>query len=76
MTVLFGVALSKTYGDREAVGSVDIEVHTGQVVGLLGPNGAGKTTTFNMMAGGIRPTSGNVLLGEEDIVRGALEVTR
>jgi lipopolysaccharide export system ATP-binding protein len=36
-------------------------------VGLLGPNGAGKTTTFNMLAGGIRPTRGEVSLGDRDI---------
>jgi len=36
-------------------------------VGLLGPNGAGKTTTFNMIVGGIRPTSGRVFLGDRDV---------
>jgi lipopolysaccharide export system ATP-binding protein len=46
---------------------IDIEVHPTEVVGLLGPNGAGKTTTFNMIAGGIRPTSGNVYLGDTEI---------
>ena len=67
MTSLAGLQLSKRYGDREVVHSVDIAVHPAQVVGLLGPNGAGKTTTFNMMAGGIRPSSGRVLLGDEEI---------
>ena len=67
MTVLSGVGLSKRYGDRDVVGSVDVEVHPSQVVGLLGPNGAGKTTTFNMLAGGILPTRGRVLLGDLDI---------
>ncbi len=38
-----------------------------EVVGLLGPNGAGKTTTFNMVAGGIKPSSGKVFLGETEI---------
>jgi lipopolysaccharide export system ATP-binding protein len=37
------------------------------VVGLLGPNGAGKTTTFNMVAGGLRPSRGEVFLGETEI---------
>ncbi len=46
---------------------MNLEVHPAQVVGLLGPNGAGKTTTFNMVAGGIRPSEGKVLLGERDI---------
>jgi lipopolysaccharide export system ATP-binding protein len=67
VTTFSGIGLTKTYGDRQAVDSVDLRVETGTVVGLLGPNGAGKTTTFNMMAGGIRPTSGSVRLGEEDI---------
>jgi len=67
VTVLSGAGLSKRYGERDVVGGVDVEVHPSQVVGLLGPNGAGKTTTFNMLAGGIRPTRGKVLLGEQDI---------
>jgi len=67
VTILVGHQLSKRYGEREVVRSIDIEVHPTQVVGLLGPNGAGKTTTFNMMAGGIRPTEGKVLLGDRDI---------
>jgi len=42
-------------------------VQPAEVVGLLGPNGAGKTTTFNMVAGGIKPSSGKVFLGETEI---------
>jgi len=67
VTVLLGSKLSKRYGERDVVDSVEVGVETGQVVGLLGPNGAGKTTTFNMMAGGIRPTEGRVMLGDTDI---------
>ena len=67
MSTLGGKALIKRYGDTEVVRTVDLEVHPAEVVGLLGPNGAGKTTTFNMLAGGIRPTSGNVYLGESEI---------
>jgi lipopolysaccharide export system ATP-binding protein len=64
---LTGVALTKRYGDREVVHSVDLEVHPAQVVGLLGPNGAGKTTTFNMVAGGVRASGGKVFLGQTEI---------
>jgi len=46
---------------------ISLEVPDGKVVALLGPNGAGKTTTFNMMAGGIRPSGGQVFLGETEI---------
>jgi lipopolysaccharide export system ATP-binding protein len=67
VSTLGGTALSKRYGDTEVVRHIDIEVHPTEVVGLLGPNGAGKTTTFNMIAGGIRPTSGNVFLGDTEI---------
>ncbi len=59
--------LVKRYGDRNVVDGLDLEVRLGEVVGLLGPNGAGKTTSFNMIVGGIRPTSGRVFLGDMDV---------
>jgi lipopolysaccharide export system ATP-binding protein len=61
------MALTKRYGQRDVVRSVDLKVKPAEVVGLLGPNGAGKTTTFNMMAGGVKPSSGEVFLGETEI---------
>jgi lipopolysaccharide export system ATP-binding protein len=67
VTTLTGINLRKRYGDRDVVSDVDVSVHPAQVVGLLGPNGAGKTTTFNMLAGSIRPSDGQVRLGEQDI---------
>ncbi|MBW2716249.1 MAG: LPS export ABC transporter ATP-binding protein [Deltaproteobacteria bacterium] len=67
MSSLIGTALTKRYGQRDVVRSVDLEVKPSEVVGLLGPNGAGKTTTFNMMAGGVKPSSGAVFLGETAI---------
>ena len=60
-------SLIKRYGEKVAVDEIDLEVHGAEVVGLLGPNGAGKTTTFNMIAGSVRPTKGQVFLGDEDI---------
>ena len=67
MTTLSGTGLTKRYGDHDVVRSIDLEVHPAEVVGLLGPNGAGKTTTFNMLAGGVRPSGGQVFLGETEI---------
>ncbi len=67
MTALEAVALTKSYGERDVVRHVDLEVHPAEVVGLLGPNGAGKTTTFNMIAGGVKPSKGEVFLGESEI---------
>jgi len=61
--------LVKVYRRRKVVDQVSIEVNQGETIGLLGPNGAGKTTTFYMITGFIRPNSGRVILGEEDITR-------
>ncbi len=67
--LLKGNNLYKKYGKRTVVSDVSIEVATGEVVGLLGPNGAGKTTTFYMVTGMVRPNSGSVFLGNEDVTR-------
>jgi lipopolysaccharide export system ATP-binding protein len=61
--------LVKSFGKKTAVNSVSIEVNQGEVVGLLGPNGAGKTTTFYMVVGLVRPSSGRVFLGDQEITR-------
>jgi len=66
-TTLKATGLTKTYGRRTVVSSVDVVISTGEVVGLLGPNGAGKTTTFYMVVGLTRPDSGQVFLGEQDV---------
>jgi len=58
--VLTTHALAKTYGSRQAVKDLDLEVRRGEVFGFLGPNGAGKTTTIRMALGLIRPTAGRV----------------
>ena len=67
MSSLTGMALTKRYGQRDVVRSGDLELKPTEVVGLLGPNGAGKTTTFNMVAGGVKPSSGEVFLGDTEI---------
>ncbi len=54
--------LSKSYGEIEAVRSVDLTIAPGETVALLGPNGAGKSTTIDMVLGLTRPDSGNVSL--------------
>lgn len=60
--------LSKKYGKFTAVANIDLHVERGELFGFVGPNGAGKTTTLRMIAGILRPTSGRVLLGGDDVV--------
>ncbi len=59
--------LVKKYGSRTVVNDVSFDVQQGEIVGLLGPNGAGKTTSFYQVVGLVKPDSGNVFLGEENI---------
>ena len=51
--------LVKTFGQKVAVGGVDLIVPPGSFYGLVGPNGAGKTTTLSMATGLLRPDAGN-----------------
>jgi branched-chain amino acid transport system ATP-binding protein len=43
-----------------AVDGVDLTVEQGRITGLIGPNGAGKTTLFNLIAGTLAPTAGDI----------------
>jgi ABC-2 type transport system ATP-binding protein len=64
--------LTKSYGKLVAVDHINLEVPRGELFGFLGPNGAGKTTTMRMIAGIIRPTSGRVWLGGDDVIENPL----
>jgi len=54
--------LKKRYGSLAAVDGISLKAAAGETVGLLGPNGAGKTTTVSMIAGLLRPDTGEVLI--------------
>lgn len=59
--------LSKRYGRRKVVDSMDLRLKRGEIVALLGPNGAGKTTSFYMIVGFVRPNGGRIELAGNDI---------
>ena len=54
--------LSKTIGKKKIIDNLNLQLFPGQITGFLGPNGAGKTTTIRMMAGLMKPSSGEVIV--------------
>src|SRR5450759_1277482 len=66
-TAIQTTGLTKTYGEKQALDSVDLVVEEGSIFGFLGPNGAGKTTTLRMLTGLARPTSGAVQILGHDV---------
>ena len=61
--------VTKTYpgSDTPAVDGLDLDVPTGELVVLVGPSGCGKTTTLRMANRLVEPTSGRILLEDEDV---------
>ena len=61
--------LSKRWGGFHANSDISLSFAPGARHALIGPNGAGKTTFINLLTGAFAPTSGQVLLGDENITR-------
>lgn len=72
MTILSLKNLSKRYGALVVTDDVSFDVNKGEIVGILGPNGAGKTTLFNLIAGTVRPNSGQVLFKGQDFTSASI----
>ena len=68
--------LTKAFGRTQALGGLDLTVHTGEVHGFLGPNGAGKTTTIRILLGLMRSDGGSVRLLGGDPWQDATELHR
>ena len=67
--VLETQALCKSFGALTVAENIDFRLEAGARHALIGPNGAGKTTFVNMLMGAVRPSSGRILLGGEDVTR-------
>ena len=59
--------LVRAFGSLRAVDGVDLEVRASSITGLIGPNGAGKTTLFNLIAGALAPSAGEIRFRGEPI---------
>jgi len=72
--VIRTTALSKHYGNVNALTDLDLEVPHRSVFGFLGPNGSGKTTTIKLLLGLSRPTGGGATIFGLDSVRDSLAI--
>jgi ABC-2 type transport system ATP-binding protein len=59
--------LRKSFGPKEAVAGIDLQIAAGSFAGLVGPNGAGKTTSLSMMTGLLRPDAGQIVVDGRDV---------
>lgn len=66
--------LSKKFGEKVAVNSLDFSVPTGALFGFLGPNGAGKTTSLRILMGLLPPSSGVATIDGFDVTKDSLQV--
>ena len=68
--------LSKSFGGREVVHDLSMQVKRGSIYGFLGPNGSGKTTTIRILCGLLTPDSGEGTCLGYDILRDAEKIKR
>jgi ATP-binding cassette subfamily F protein uup len=62
--VIDAKGLAFSYDDREIVRDVSLRIHRGDRIAIVGPNGVGKTTLLNLLTGKLKPSHGNVKLGQ------------
>ncbi|MCE3230440.1 MAG: transporter ATP-binding protein [Alphaproteobacteria bacterium] len=73
--VIEAKGLTKGYGNRLLIDSLDFRLPPGGIVGVVGPNGAGKTTLFRMLTGHDQPDTGTLKVGES-VVMGYVDQSR
>jgi osmoprotectant transport system ATP-binding protein len=73
---LVGVTKKYPGTERAAVDAINLEIKAGEFVCLVGPSGCGKTTTMRMINRLIEPTSGQILIGDDNILKLDVETLR
>jgi osmoprotectant transport system ATP-binding protein len=67
--LLDGVTKKYPAQSQAAVDNITMEIPAGEIVMLVGPSGCGKTTTMKMINRLIEPTSGRILIGDDDVTK-------
>jgi branched-chain amino acid transport system ATP-binding protein len=65
--ILEARAVSRSFGKFQALSNISVMFRAGELTAIIGPNGAGKSTFFNVISGGLAPTTGQVLFSGRDI---------
>lgn len=65
--------LQKSFGGKQVLKDINLEVYPGQIIGYIGPNGAGKSTTVKIMLGLIEGYKGKVEIFGHDLSEGKVE---
>jgi ABC-2 type transport system ATP-binding protein len=68
--------LHKSYGDKQVLKDINLEIYPGQVIGYIGPNGAGKSTTVKILCGLLTDYEGEVSIKGYDLKKETLEVKK
>ncbi|TGK02595.1 ATP-binding cassette domain-containing protein [Leptospira langatensis] len=76
MNILVTKKLTKAFGDRKVVDSLDLVVEQGEIFALIGPNGAGKTTTIKMLTTLLEPSSGEAIIDGHDLATQTNEIRK
>ena len=67
LTKKFPSRSRKVHEEVAAVDNFTFEIPDGKLIGLLGPSGCGKSTTLNLICGLLKPTSGKIFFGDNDV---------
>ena len=68
--------LYKSFGKKQVLCGINIEIKPNEIFGLIGPNGAGKTTTLRILATILQPDSGEVKIFDHDVVESPSSVRK
>ena len=61
-------------GETEAIKNISLNIHKGEIVGIVGPSGCGKSTLLSIIAGLIKPSSGDVFINKEKVVNSSRNI--